>query len=881
MDTKIYKCFIASPSDTIDERKIFDKVFNEINKNLGELYHFRIESLKWEDDVHPSFGIDSQDVINKQIGNDYDFFVGIMYKKFGSPTTKAGSGTEEEFNNAYDKYSKNSSCVEIMFYFNNEAPSTLNEIDPTELVKVNNFKKRISSEGGLYCDYCGCNDFEDKIRNHFNNIFINKYKISQGSNNTQKQDGIILILEKRLNDSLCMFDDQPVIWEEPTLSKSNEISSNPDDNYDNRVLLDELINNPQSYIISAPPRFGLTSLANYLVLQAWKDNHIWVYLDAQKEKREKIHKSVEKEVKTLGKNISDVECIVLDSWNTYENGSIKKLKNLSDAHKHIPIIVMQTIDDGKFLTEKQEQVIIKREFSQLYLLAMTRRQLRKVVSQYNKEKKIADEDALLTKVVSDLEVLNIHRTPENCFTLLKVAEKHFDEAPVNRTKMLEMVLFVLFDVGEIPKYKIKPDVKDCEYVLGRFCENIIRNDEYNFTKEYFIGELKKICSEKLMDLDIEVVFDVLFLNNIIIKNDNSFEFRTSFWIFYFASRRMHDDKNFADYIFTSKKYLSFPEIIEFYTGIDRNRSDALLILKNDIKQTCDFVFHKVGMPDNINPFSHVHWHPTEEHIEKMQAEIGESVLNSGLPNDVKDRYADKSYNQLRPYKQAVTIQNIFEEYSLYNLMQEIKATSRALRNSDYAEPELKRELLDEILRSWLQISKVLFALSPVLATKGSAGFAGASFMLDGDFGNTFEERLRTVIFVNLTNVVGFFRDDIYSGKIGPLLYDRFEKELNPLIRHQLALLIIFGRPREWRQYIDKYIVALPKDSFFLYDLVNTLRAQYRFAFANENELREIGLMIKKGLAKHEFGLKNPGLDKIRLIQNSNLPKREDNSETDR
>lgn len=47
---------------------------------------------------------------------------------------------------------------------------------------------------------------------------------------------------------------------------------------------------------------------------------------------------------------------------------------------------------------------------------------------------------------------------------------------------------------------------------------------------------------------------------------------------------------------------------------------------------------------------------------------------------------------------------------------------------------------------------------------------------------------------------------------------------------------------------------------------------------NENELREIGLMIKKGLAKHEFGLKNPGLDKIKLILNSNLPKREDNIE---
>ena len=137
MNTKIYKCFIASPSDTNNERNICDKIFNEINKNLGEGCNFRIESLKWESDVRPSFGEDSQSVINSQIGNDYDLFVGIMYKKFGTPTSKADSGTEEEFNNAYDRYTKKDN-VEIMFYFNDE-PINPSEIVPAELEKVNNF----------------------------------------------------------------------------------------------------------------------------------------------------------------------------------------------------------------------------------------------------------------------------------------------------------------------------------------------------------------------------------------------------------------------------------------------------------------------------------------------------------------------------------------------------------------------------------------------------------------------------------------------------------------------------------------------------------------------------------------------------------------------
>ena len=124
-------------------------------------------------------------------------------------------------------------------------------------------------------------------------------------------------------------------------------------------------------------------------------------------------------------------------------------------------------------------------------------------------------------------------------------------------------------------------------------------------------------------------------------------------------------------------------------------------------------------------------------------------------------------------------------------MQNIKASSRALRNSDYVKPEAKREILNEILRSWEQISNVLLALTPILADKGQAGFDGQSFILHGDFGDTFDKRVNRIIQVNMTNVVGFFKDDIYSSKIAPLLYEQFNKETDLNKKHKIALLLIF------------------------------------------------------------------------------------------
>lgn len=571
-----------------------------------------------------------------------------------------------------------------------------------------------------------------------------------------------------------------------------------------------------------------------------------------------------------------IECIILDEWRPSENGALKKLKAVCEAYPDTPpIILMRTLEDSKFIKGKQEEIKINREFTTLFLLAMTRNQIRTVVTKYNQEAKIADTDVLLDKVVNDLTTLNIHRTPQNCLTLLKVDEKKFDNNPVNRSQMLEDVLYVLFEFTDLPRYDSTPDVKDCQFILGCFCETLIRENRYYFTMDEFLGKTRECSSANLIDIDVKVVFNILFDNNIISENDNYLSFKSAFWLLYFVARRMHGSTDFADYIFKSKKYLDYPEIIEFYTGIDRNRNDALNVLLTDVKDTCDTVFARMSIPDTINPYRLARWNPTPEHIVRMQQELSDTVMSSGLPDTIKDKYQDQNYNLYTPYNQNVIIHDFFEEYYVYNLMQEIKSSSRALRNSDYADAEIKKQLLNEILRGWLQISKVLFALIPVLATKGKAEYGGAGFFLSNNFGETEEIRAKNILFVILTNVVGFFKDDIYSSKITPLLYDAFEHQSNPLIKQQLALLFIICRPPKWYDHIEKYIISLSKDSFFLFEVVNTMRAQYIFGFIDDSDLRRLNILMRKSLAKHMLGVKNPSPGQIRQVPNSYLPKRDD------
>jgi hypothetical protein len=179
MTVKIYKAFLASPGDTKEERVVAEKVVAEINQTLGEHKKFRLELLKWENDTRPGFGKDGQDVINTQIGLDYDIFIGLMWKRFGTPTGRAESGTEEEFERAYKEF-KEKGNIKILFYFNS-SPIPQDGLDLTQLQKIQEFKGKVSSLGGYYWAYDSIQSFEKFLRQH-----LTKYMLELTENKNEQ-----------------------------------------------------------------------------------------------------------------------------------------------------------------------------------------------------------------------------------------------------------------------------------------------------------------------------------------------------------------------------------------------------------------------------------------------------------------------------------------------------------------------------------------------------------------------------------------------------------------------------------------------------------------------------------------------------------------------
>ena len=125
----------------------------------------QLQLIHWGTHATPGLGDDAQEVVNRTMGDEYDLFIGIMWGRFGTPTGRADSGTEEEFNRALERYRRDPSSVDVMFYFKDTGipPSRL---DPKQLAAVQGFRQRLGKEGGLYWTFTSLELFQSFLRIH-------------------------------------------------------------------------------------------------------------------------------------------------------------------------------------------------------------------------------------------------------------------------------------------------------------------------------------------------------------------------------------------------------------------------------------------------------------------------------------------------------------------------------------------------------------------------------------------------------------------------------------------------------------------------------------------------------------------------------------------
>lgn len=138
----------------------------------------RLELSRWETDTFPGFHVDGPqggiDPILKIA--DCDLLLGVFWRRFGTPTKDAASGTEHEFKLAYQTW-KQQGRPQIMVYFNQKAYTPKSKEETDQWGKVLEFRNNFPQER-LWWPYKGKAQFISLVRNHLTQYVRNLQSIA-------------------------------------------------------------------------------------------------------------------------------------------------------------------------------------------------------------------------------------------------------------------------------------------------------------------------------------------------------------------------------------------------------------------------------------------------------------------------------------------------------------------------------------------------------------------------------------------------------------------------------------------------------------------------------------------------------------------------------
>jgi hypothetical protein len=161
----IYDILLSCPSDVADLKPIVKECLDEFNRLFGDLNNIRLELKHWSSDSYPKSGGKAQNLLNEIFIHDCDMCIALLGNRFGTPTEKYDSGTQEEIE---DMINANK---QVFMYFIERAVDP-SKIDLEQLQKVRDFRLKYTDDKGIYTTIKSNDDFKKELLNHITLYFL-------------------------------------------------------------------------------------------------------------------------------------------------------------------------------------------------------------------------------------------------------------------------------------------------------------------------------------------------------------------------------------------------------------------------------------------------------------------------------------------------------------------------------------------------------------------------------------------------------------------------------------------------------------------------------------------------------------------------------------
>ena len=689
-------------------------------------------------------------------------------------------------------------------------------------------------------------------------------------------DPISKILEGYMYKATSYFENGDKFWVDPDIGNAPESTKN-DENL-KIISCTEFASDLKTTILRAPPQFGLSTLGSYFAKSYWEQQKekLPVLIDSDDCKNHKH--AIISFVNALPEvKVADglpIGLIVLDNFSETDPQKIRQANEIFKAFPEATLVILSRSEEINF-GENSLTGELNFQFERKYVWSLHRAQIRTLVTQFLKINTGFDEDQIVDYIVSHFTNLNLHRTAHYTITLLTILQSQVDPGPINRTEMIEKFLHIKFSkIQSVPKYSTLPDLKDCLYVMGNFVEKLSETNEYEFEKIFFMRIATEYGKQKYIDIEFDVLFNCLVDAGVLTCRGKKYSFQFTYWLYFFMAHRMHQEESFFDHVTRGDKYSRYPEVIEYYSGIDRRASGLINDLADNLSNENQAYTNRSQFKPEFDPLLKLRWNPQDDKISEALRLVKDEVKDSKLPKEIKDAAADRNFDRSLPYDQ--TIKKFIKDSSLALCIQKMRASARALRNSDYAEIDGRKRLFSEVMATMRSEMQLLAIVAPLFSKMGHFRFEGIGYFLDKSFDDIDNENDRiTVILESIPfNLADRYLDDVYSPKMTPILHDYIKNTKSEQEKSLLIWFIIHKKPRNWEKIIKEYIYSLNRSSFYLYILSNHVLDDYRFGFNTPDNIQELRTLTGIIYGYHHTKARRVNLKTIKEFANKMLGKKQ-------
>lgn len=163
---RVFKVFIASPSDVTREREIVRSVLSQWNAINAEKQRLVLLPVGWETHGAPDSRSSAQTYINEYVLDRCDILIGVFWTRIGYPTKHHESGTVEEI-----KRHISNRKIAMLYFSNKPIPSNA---DLSQVSQVRELKNEFKSKS-FYNEFDSEDDLQRRLYDHI------QIKINEGA----------------------------------------------------------------------------------------------------------------------------------------------------------------------------------------------------------------------------------------------------------------------------------------------------------------------------------------------------------------------------------------------------------------------------------------------------------------------------------------------------------------------------------------------------------------------------------------------------------------------------------------------------------------------------------------------------------------------------